>query len=104
MYALLSQAVLAWPHWPYERRPHTKEHTVRKDGDREGRPFTRYSDGCRQDLREMAMDEDLWEEVAAGHGAWRQAVYDGLATLEEKRAKTETTRRQKRRNKIKHPQ
>ena len=45
------------------------------------------------------MDEDLWEEVAADRGAWRQAVYDGLATLEEKRAKAETTRRQKRRNK-----
>ena len=54
---------------------------------------------CRRDLREMAMDEDLWEEVAADCDAWRQAVYDGLATLEEKRAKTEITRRQKRRNK-----
>ena len=46
----------------------------------------------------MAMDEDLWEEVEADRGAWRQAVYDGQATLEEKRAKAETTRRQKRRN------
>ena len=46
----------------------------------------------------MAMDEDLWEGVAADR-AWRQAVYDDLATIEEKRAKAETTRRQKRRNK-----
>ena len=54
---------------------------------------------CRRDPREMAMDEDLWEEVAADVGAWRQVVYDGLATLKKKRAKAETTRRQKRRNK-----
>ena len=64
-----------------------------------GRPLLRYSDVCRRDLRETAIDQDLWEEVAADRVAWRQVVYGGLATLEEKRAEAETTRRQKRRNK-----
>ena len=65
-----------------------------------GRHVLRYRDVFRQDLREIAMDEDLWEEVAADGGAWRHAVYDGLATLEEKRAKAETTIRK---GGIKHP-
>ena len=52
-----------------------------------GRPLLRYSDVCRRDLRETAIDEDLWEKVAADRGAWRQAVYDGLATLKEPRRK-----------------
>ena len=47
----------------------------------------------------MAMDEDLWEEVAADRGAWRQqAVYYGLATHAEQRAKAEG-----RKGGIKHP-
>jgi hypothetical protein len=37
----------------------------------------RYSDVCRRDLREMAIDDDLLEEVAADSGSWRQAVYPG---------------------------
>ena len=32
--------------------------------------FLCYSDVCRRDLREMAMDEDLWEDVADDRGAW----------------------------------
>ena len=104
MYALLSQRRLRW-------LGHTcrmKDGRIPKDilygematGSRAiGRPLLRYSDVCRRDLRETAIDQDLWEEVAADRGAWRQAVYDGLATLEEKRAEAETTRRQKRRNK-----
>ena len=86
-----AQAAVAWTHRSYERRPHPQVHTVRRDGDRKGRPFLRYSNVCRRKLREMAMDEDLWEEVAVDCDAWRQAVYDGFATLEEKRTKTETT-------------
>ena len=48
-------------------------------------PLLRYSDLWRRDLRETALDQYLWEEAAADHGAWRQVVYDWLATLEEKR-------------------
>ena len=89
MYALLSQRKLRWP----GHICRMKDGRIPKDilygematGSRAtGRPFLSYNDVCRRNLRKMAMDEDLWEELAADRGAWRQAVYDGLATLEEK--------------------
>ena len=104
MYALLSHRRLRW----LGHTGRMKDGHIPKDilyGEMEtgsratGRPLLRYSDVCRRDLRETAIDQDLWEEVAAVRGAWRQAVYGGLATLEEKRAEAETTRRQKKRNK-----
>ena len=56
---------------------------------------------CRQDLRETAIDQDLWEEVAADRGAWRQAVYGGLAIIEEKEPRRKPL--EGRKGGIKHP-
>ena len=104
MYALLSQRRLRW--LGHTRR--MNDGRIPKDilygemaaGSRAtGRPLLRYKDACRRDFKEMDIVEDSWEEVAADRGAWRQAVYNGMASLEVKRARADIDRRQKRKAK-----
>src|SRR6201996_3765554 len=48
-----------------------------------GRPYLRYKDICKRDLRALDIDTTAWEEVALDRPLWRQKVQKGLSCYEK---------------------
>lgn len=47
-----------------------------------GRPYTRYKDVCKQDLKDTAIETVNWEQLAADRCTWRSVVKKGLKNFE----------------------
>lgn len=67
-----------------------------EEGKRErGRPKLRFLDACKQDMKDLNIDKDKWEDTAASRPAWREALTMGkkahhsrwISDLQEKREK-----------------
>ena len=48
-----------------------------------GRPWLRYKDIRKQDLKALGMDLNRWKTLTSEHSAWMQAVEHGLSQFEE---------------------
>jgi hypothetical protein len=43
-----------------------------------GRPYKRYKDVCKQDLKDTAIEKVNWEQLAADRYTWRSVVKKGF--------------------------
>jgi hypothetical protein len=49
-----------------------------------GRPFLRYSDTCRRDMKMCGIDSNDWERTAENRSDWRRTVKTGTKLCEER--------------------
>lgn len=61
-----------------------------------GRPYLRYKDACKRDLKGAAISLEQWEHLAEDRKAWRSAVKHGCTHAEEQRFKLMEEKRQRR--------
>ena len=61
-----------------------------------GRPKLRYKDVCKRALKALEIEEDDWEAIASSRPDWRNAVREGLKSLEENLAKQSADKRERR--------
>ena len=68
-----------------------------------GRPYLRYRDTCKRDMKVAGIDTTTWEAAADDRGHWRAVVKAGLRRTEENRSVHEAVKREKRKEKYFHP-
>ena len=61
-----------------------------------GRPFLRFKDVCKRDMKFAEMDVNSWESVAADRRLWRGAVESAVAGAERKRSVAAAAKRNRR--------
>ena len=61
-----------------------------------GRPYLRYKDVCKRDMKAMGIDPNRWETLASERCAWRKAVQNGLSQFEDCFAQYTEAKRQQR--------
>ena len=100
MYTLLSQQRLRWlghvhrmangsiPKDMLYRELVTGTRTV-------GRPYLRYRDTCKRDMKVAGMDTTTWEAAADDRGQWRAVVKAGMRRGEENRYVHEAVKRER---------
>ena len=68
-----------------------------------GRPYLRYRDTCRRDMKVAGIDTMTWEAAADDRGHWRSVVKAGMRRGEETRSENEAVKRGKRKQNSSHP-
>ena len=68
-----------------------------------GRPYFRYRDTCKRDMKVAGIDTTTWEASADDRGHWRAVVKAGMKRGEENRSVHEAVKREKRKQKYSHP-
>ena len=68
-----------------------------------GRPYLRYRDTCKRDMKVAGIDTTTWEAAADDRGHWRAVVKAGMKRGEENRSVHEAVKREKRKQKSSHP-
>ena len=61
-----------------------------------GRPYLRYRDTCKRDMKVAGIDTTTWEAAADDRGHWRAVVKAGIRREEEKIYVHEAEKREKR--------
>ena len=61
-----------------------------------GRPYLRYRDTCKRDMKVAGIDTTTWEAAADDRGHWRAVVKAGMKRGEENRSVHEAVKREKR--------
>ena len=64
-----------------------------------GRPYLRYRDTCKRDMKVARIDTTTWEAAADDRGHWRAVVKAGMRRGEENRCVHEAVKREKRKQK-----
>lgn len=71
---------------PNSRIPKLLLYRQLKEGQRGlGRPLLRFKDKLKVDLRSRNIEEEAWENIAAGRERWRHQVTQGIETFEQAR-------------------
>ena len=68
-----------------------------------GRPYLRYRDTCKRDMKMAGIDTTTWEAAADDRGHWRAVVKAGMKRGEENRSVHEAVKMEKRKQKSSHP-
>ena len=70
-----------------------------------GRPYLRYSDTCKRDMKLAGIDDNTtsWEAAADDRGHWRAVLKAGMIRGEDSRSVHEAVKREKRKQKSSHP-
>ncbi len=68
-----------------------------------GRPYLRFKDVCRRDMRQAGIDLNSWEEAAQDRSAWRQTVATGVNRAEERRTSLLQEKRQRKKLRVAAP-
>ena len=68
-----------------------------------GRPYLRYRDTCKRDIKVVGIDTTTWEAAADDRGHWRSVVKAGMRRGEEKISAHEAVKREKRKQKSSNP-
>ena len=68
-----------------------------------GRPYLRYRDTCKRDMKVAGINTTTWEAAADDRGHWRAVVKAGMKRGEENRSVHEAVKREKRKQKSSHP-
>ena len=63
-----------------------------------GRPYLRFKDVCKRDMKSTHIDTDDWEKLSADQNIWRQTVLNGTKLAEQERRDRHEDRRRKRRD------
>ena len=58
-----------------------------------GRPYIRYRDTCKRDMKVAGIDTTIWEAAADDRGRWRSVVKAGMRTEDENISAHEATPR-----------
>ena len=108
MYTLLSQRRLRWLGHVHRmangRIPKDMLYGELVTGTRTvGRPYLRYRDICKRDMKAAGIDTTTWEAAADDRGHWRAVVKAGMKRGEENRSVHEAVKREKRKQKSSHP-
>ena len=108
IYTLLSQRRLRWLGHVHRmangRIPKDMLHGELVTGSRRvGRPYLRYRDTCKRDMKVAGIDTTTWEAAADDRGHWRAVVKAGMKRGEENRSVHEAVKREKRKQKSSHP-
>ncbi|KAJ8333488.1 hypothetical protein SKAU_G00414960 [Synaphobranchus kaupii] len=64
-----------------------------------GRPFLRYKDVCKRDMKASDINPTSWEALAADHSKWRQVMKTGMLRSDQKRVEQWEEKRKRRRQK-----
>ena len=107
MYTLLSQRRLLWLGRVHRmsnvRIPKDMLYGELVTGTRTaGRPYLRYRDICKRDMKVAGIDPTTWEAAVGDRGHWRAVVKAGMRRGEEKRSEHEAVKREKRKRKSSH--
>ena len=107
MYTLLSQRRLLWlgrvHRMPNVRIPKDMLYGELVTGTRTaGRPYLRYRDICKRDMKVAGIDPTTCEAAVDDRGHWRAVVKAGMRRGEEKRSEHEAVKREKRKRKSSH--
>ena len=108
MYTLLSQRRLRWLGHVHRmangRIPKDMLYGELVTGTRTvSRPYLRYRDTCKRDMKVAGIDTTTWEAAADDRGPWRAVVNTGMKRGEENRSVHEAVKREKRKQKSSHP-
>ena len=108
MYTLLSQRRLRWLGHVHRmangRIPKDMLYGELVTGTRTvGRPYLRYRDTCKRDMKVAGINTTTWEAAADDRGHWRAVVKAGMKRGEENRSVHEAVKREKRKQKSSHP-
>ena len=108
MYTLLSQRRLRWLGHVHRmangRIPKDMLYGELVTGTRTvGRPYLRYRDTYKRDMKVTGIDTTTWEAAAYDRGPWRAVVKAGMRRGEENRSVHEAVKREKRKQKSSHP-
>ena len=68
-----------------------------------GRPYLRYRESCKRDMKVAGIDITTWEVAVDEHGHWRAVVKTGMERADENRSVHEAVKREKRKQKYSHP-
>ena len=101
VYGLLTQRRMRWlghvSRMPDGRIPKDVLYGELATGGRSvGRPFLRFKDVCKRDMKFAEMDVNSWESVAADRRLWRGAVESAVAGAERKRSIAAAAKRNRR--------
>ena len=61
-----------------------------------GRPFLRFRDKCKRDVKEIGMNTDTWHTLASDRDSWKQEVKNGLEYFQGKQYEHWTAKRNRR--------
>ena len=61
-----------------------------------GRPFIRFIDKCKRDVKGIEMSTDTWHTLAADRDSWKNEVNNGLKYFQEKQYEHWTAKRNRR--------
>lgn len=61
-----------------------------------GRPYLRFKDVCKRDLKASGISVESWEDLASNRSEWRKAVRGGCKRAEEERNRLAGERRERR--------
>ena len=64
----------------------------------QGRPYLRFRDVCKRDLKAVGIDTNAWEDLAVNRTTWRNKVSEGLRTAERDRQQAAIEKRRRRKN------
>ena len=108
MYTLLSQRRLRWLGHVHRmangRIPRDMLYGELVTGTRTvGRPYLRYRDTCKRDMKVAGIDTMTWEAAAGDRGHWRAVVKAGMKRGKENRSVHEAIKREKRKQKSTYP-
>ena len=101
MYAMLSKRRLRWLGHVHRmgkgRIPKDLLYGQLESGTRPtGRPYLRYKDTCKRDLKSAHIEVDTWETMAPDRTKWRHVVKDGMRMAEDDRAAVRESKRRRR--------
>ena len=84
------------PHGPPEHLPKDLLYGQLAQGKRwSGRPFLRYKEVCKGEMKAAKISVDNWESVAVDRIKWRVTVKTGCKRAEEERMRTLEEKRQR---------
>ena len=61
-----------------------------------GRPYLRFRDKCKRDVKEIGMNPETWHTLAPDRDSWKQEVNDGLQYFQEKQYEQWNEKRKRR--------
>ena len=67
-----------------------------KGSRKQGRPFLRFKDVCKRDMRICSIATDTWESDANDRTSWRQRLIQGIADADQKRFSSAAEKRDRR--------
>lgn len=68
-----------------------------------GRPYLRFKDACKRDMKKCGISVDSWEDLAADRATWRHEVRTGVERREEERDRHQEEKKMKRKTSKSQP-